>query len=58
MTTLNSSDIEWKKKEDIKSEIDKIVYMLGGKPTNDLNKLRKYKDPELNLLIRRYEKIV
>lgn len=58
MTTLNSSDIEWKKKEDIKSEIDKIVYMLGGKPTNDLKKLRKYKDPELNLLINRYEKIV
>mgnify|MGYP001104992712 CR=1 FL=1 len=58
MTILNFNDIEWKNKEEIKAEIDKIVYMLGGKPTNDLNKLRKYKDPKLNLLIRRYEKIV
>ena len=50
-------------KEEIKSEIDKIVYMLGKEPTNDLNALHEYfadheDDPEmsrLNNLIHYYE---
>ena len=41
--------------EDIKAEIDKIVYMLGKEPTNDLNKLHEYfadheDDPEMSRL--------
>lgn len=50
-------------KEEIKGEIDKIVYMLGQEPTDDLNKLHEYfadheDDPEmsrLNHLIHYYE---
>ena len=49
----------------IKSEIDKIVYMLGKEPTSDLNMLHEYfadqhEDPEmdrLNNLIHYYELI-
>ena len=41
--------------EEIKAEIDKIVFMLGQEPTNDLNKLHEYfadneTDPELSRL--------
>ena len=50
-------------KEEIKAEIDKIVYMLGQEPTDDLNELHEYfadheDDPEmarLNHLIHYYE---
>ena len=49
--------------EEIKAEIDKIVFMLGQEPTDDLNKLHEYfadneEDPEmarLNHLIHYYE---
>ena len=49
--------------EEIKAEIDKIVFMLGHEPTDDLNKLHEYfadneDDPEmsrLNHLIHYYE---
>ena len=54
------------KPQEIKDEIDKIVYMLGKEPTNDLNLLHEYfadheDDPEmqrLNNLIHYYELLV
>ena len=49
--------------QQIKDEIDKIVYMLGKEPTNDMNKIHEYfadneDEPEmsrLNNLIHYYE---
>ena len=54
------------KAEDVKAEIDKITYMLGREPTNDLNKLHEYfadheDEPEmqrLNNLIHYFELLV
>jgi hypothetical protein len=58
MTGSNTTNgVEWKTKDKVKAEIDKVVYMLGLEPTDDIDQLRSIKDNKLKKLIRRYDSI-